>query len=81
MKGAEIMALSKEQLQKFKKSQTLAKIHFEKTGAKIAYPLNFELLEQYQEKEQKIELDQQTVEDIQKQVQQAIENGLNDVFK
>lgn len=75
------MALSKEQLQRFKKAQAIAKSHCERNGTKLAHPIDFDLLEQYQDKQQKTELDQQTKKDIQKQVQQAIKNGLKDVFK
>lgn len=79
------MALSKEQLQRFKKAQAIAKSHCERNGTKLAHPIDFDILEQYQDKQQKAELDQQTKKDIQKQVkkqvQQAIKNGLKDVFK
>lgn len=73
------MALSKDQLQRLKKTQ--AQEHCERVGGKLAHPINFDLLEIHQEKQQKVELDQQTTKDIQKQVQQAIKNGLKDVFK
>lgn len=75
------MALSKDQLQRFKKTQALAKDYCERVGGKLAHPINFDLLEIHQEKQQKVELDQQTKKDIQKQVQQAIKNGLKNVFK
>lgn len=81
MKGVKIMALNKDQLQRFKKTQALAKDYCERVGGKLAHPINFDLLEIHQEKQQKVELDQQTKKDIQKQVQQAIKNGLKDVFK
>lgn len=75
------MALSKDQLQRFKKAQAIAQDHCERMGGKLAHPINFDLLEIHQEKQQKVELDQQTKKDIQKQVQQAIKKGLKDVFK
>lgn len=75
------MALNKDQLQRFKKTQALAQDHCERVGGKLAHPINFDLLEIHQEKQQKVELDQQTKKDIQKQVQQAIKKGLKDVFK
>lgn len=79
------MALNKDQLQRFKKTQALAKDYCERVGGKLAHPINFDLLEIHQEKQQKVELDQQTTKDIQeqvkKQVQQAIDNGLKDLFK
>lgn len=79
------MALNKDQLQRFKKTQALAQDHCERVGGKLAHPINFDLLEIHQEEQQKVELDQQTKKDIQKQVkkqvQQAIKNGLKDVFK
>lgn len=75
------MALNKDQLQRLKKTQALAQDHCERVWGKLAHPINFDLLEIHQEKQQKVELDQQTTKDIQKQVQQAIENGLKDLFK
>lgn len=75
------MSISNKQLQRLKKSQAIAKSHCERNGTKLAHPIDFDLLEQYQDKQQKAELDQQTKKDIQKQVQQAIRNGLKDVFK
>lgn len=81
MKGVKIMALNKDQLQRLKKTQALAKDYCERIGGKLAHPINFDLLEIHQEKQQKVELDQQTKKDIQKQVQQAIDNGLKDLFK
>lgn len=75
------MALNKDQLKRLKKSKALAQDHCERVGGKLAHPINFDLLEIHQEKQQKVELDQQTKKDIQKQVQQAIKNGLKDVFK
>lgn len=75
------MALNKDQLQRLKKTQALAKDYCERIGGKLAHPINFDLLEIHQEKQQKVELDQQTKKDIQKQVQQAIDNGLKDLFK
>lgn len=75
------MALNKDQLRRLKKTQALAKDYCERNGTKLAHPINFDLLEIHQEKQQKVELDQQTKKDIQKQVQQAIKNGLKDLFK
>lgn len=40
------MALSKEQLQRFKKAQAIAKSHCERNGTKLAHPIDFDLLEQ-----------------------------------
>lgn len=75
------MALNKDQLQRLKKTQALAKDYCERIGGKLAHPINFDLLEIHQEKQQKVELDQQTKKDIQKQVEQTIDKTLKDLFK
>lgn len=79
------MALNKDQLQRLKKTQALAKDYCERIGGKLAHPINFDLLEIHQDKQQKVELDQQTKKDIQKQVkkqvEQTIDKTLKDLFK
>lgn len=71
------MAISNEQLEKLKKSQAIDKSHCERIGGEPAHPIDFELLEQYQEKQLKVELDKQSIEELKKQ----IDNELKDLFK